>query len=113
MYIVFASTKLEKALNSTAALRKAYGADCGARIRRRLDDLHAAENLGVVRKIPQMRCHELSGDRDGQLAVDVRHPKRIVFEPADEPVPKMPGSGGLDWGNVRTIRILEVVDYHG
>jgi hypothetical protein len=35
-----------------------------------------------------------------------------VFEPADEPVPKTL-DGGLDWENVRTIRILEVIDYHG
>lgn len=111
MDILFTSTKLEKTLNSTKELRKAYGADCGDRIGRRLDDLRAADNLAVVRTIPQMRCHELEGDRKGQLAVDVKHPRRIVFEPADEPVPRTQ-EGGLDWANVRTIRILEVVDYH-
>jgi plasmid maintenance system killer protein len=110
--ILFASTKLEKTLNSTPSLRKTYGADCGERIRRRLDDLRAAEDLEVVRRIPQMRCHELSGSREGQLAVDVKHPKRLVFEPAEKPAPAMP-AGGLDWKNVRAIRILEVVDYHG
>ena len=112
MDILFSSTKLAKILNSTKELRKCYGADCGGRIGRRLDDLRAADNLAVIRKLPQMRCHELTGDRKGQLAVDVKHPQRIVFEPADEPVPKTP-DGGLDWGNVRTIRILEVIDYHG
>ena len=93
MDILFSSTKLAKILNSTKELRKCYGADCGGRIGRRLDDLRAADNLAVIRKLSQMRCHELTGDRKGQLAADV--------------------NGGLDWENVRTIRILEVIDYHG
>ena len=37
---------------------------------------------------------------------------RLVFEPADEPLLTY-ADGGLDWTEVRTIRILEVVDYHG
>ena len=111
MDILFKSTKLAKILNSSKELRRAYGADCGDRIGRRLDDLHAADNLAIVQKFPQMRCHELVGDRKGQLAVDAKHPWRIVFKPADDPVPKTP-EGGLDWKNVRAIRILEVVDYH-
>jgi plasmid maintenance system killer protein len=112
VHILFASTKLEKLLNSGKELRKTYGADCGDRIRRRLDDLHAAETLAVAKTLPQMRCHGLSGDRKGQIAADAKHPYRIVFEPADDPVPKT-SDGGLDWARVRTIRILEVVDYHG
>jgi proteic killer suppression protein len=110
--ILLASTKLEKTLNSDKELVNRYGADCGKRIRRRLDDLRAADNLAVVRQLPQMRCHELTGDRKGQLAVDAKHPLRIVFEPADEPVPRLP-DGGLDWEHVKTIKVLKVVDYHG
>jgi proteic killer suppression protein len=58
-----------------------------------------------------MRCHELAGNRQGQLAVDVKHPQRIVFEPADDPVPRAL-DGGLDWKRVKRIKIVEVVDYH-
>jgi toxin HigB-1 len=112
LVIPFASTKLAKILNSDKELRKIYGADCGRRIRHRLDDLFAAENLAVVRSLPQMRCHMLTGDRQGQLAVDAKHPLRIVFEPADDPVLRLP-DGGLNWAQVQTIRILEVVDYPG
>ena len=57
------------------------------------------------------RCHELTGDRKGQLAVDVTKNVRLVFEPADEPTPTREG-GGLDWEGVKSVRILEVVDYH-
>ena len=82
-------------------------------MRRRLDELDAAESLEVMRKFPQARCHELKGDRKGQLSVDLDQPYRLIFEPANEPIPRKP-DGGLDWTKVNAIRILEVgVDYHG
>lgn len=58
------------------------------------------------------RCHELTGDRKGELAVDLRGPYRLVFEPADNP-PPVKEDGGLDWRRVTAVRILEVEDYHG
>lgn len=80
-------------------------------LKRRLEDLIAAPTLEYMRNIRQGRCHELTADRDGQLAVDLKQPKRLIFEVADEPVPRL-GNGGLDWKNVRSIRILEITDYH-
>ena len=50
--------------------------------------------------------------RIGQLAVDVTANLRLVFDPADEPVPTKE-DGGLDWDRVKAVRIREVVDYHG
>jgi proteic killer suppression protein len=61
--------------------------------------------------LPQVRCHELKGDRKGTLAVDLEHPYRLVFEPANEPVPRK-SDGGLDWTNITAIRVLAVEDYH-
>lgn len=37
---------------------------------------------------------------------------RLIFEPADDPVPRKP-DGGLDWRLVTAVRILGVEDYHG
>jgi proteic killer suppression protein len=45
------------------------------------------------------------------LAVYLDGPWRLIFEPANDPVPKKP-DGGLDWTQVTVIRILEVRDYH-
>jgi proteic killer suppression protein len=53
----------------------------------------------------------LTQDRKGQLAVDLVHPRRLVFEPANDPVPAK-ADGGVDWSKVTEIVILEVVDYH-
>lgn len=71
----------------------------------------AASTLEDMRLIPAARCHELSGKRAGQLAVDLDHPRRLVFRPNHDPVPTKP-DGGLDWSAVTSIVIVEIVDYH-
>lgn len=110
MDIVFKTKRLEKQCNSIRAGTRVWGADGARRIRRRLDDLRAAENLEVMRRLPG-RCHELKAERAGILSLDLRHPNRLLFEPADEPVPVKP-DGGLDWTGVTTVRILGVEDTH-
>lgn len=77
---------------------------------RRLGQLRAASELQVMRNLPG-RCHELTGDKAGQLTVGLVHPMRLVFEPADEPRPYKP-DGGLDWSKVTSIRILGIEDTH-
>jgi len=81
-------------------------------IRARLDELADAGNLAAMRFLPQAYCHELKGNRAGQLAVKLDQGYRMVFEPANSPVPKKK-DGGLDWSRVTAIRILELSeDYH-
>jgi plasmid maintenance system killer protein len=81
-------------------------------IRARLDELADAGNLDAMRFLPQAYCHELKGNRAGQLAVKLDQGYRMVFEPANNPVPKKK-DGGLDWNQVTAVRILELSeDYH-
>lgn len=112
MEIHFDNRKLEKTCRSAKDLTKAYGAVCGKLIERRLQEMEAAKSLAMLMTLPQARCHELTGDRDGQFAVSLEHPRRLVFEPAHDPLPKK-ADGGLDLTSVTAVRILEVVDYHG
>jgi proteic killer suppression protein len=93
-------------------LARRYGPRRAALIRRRLDELRDAVVLEDLRNLPGARCHELTGDRDEQLSVDLDHPYRLILEVADDPVPRRP-DGGLDWAQVTTVRILEVTDTHG
>ena len=79
-------------------------------IRRRLDDLRAAQTLEVMRNLPG-RCHELKGDRAGQLSIDLDGPYRLLFAPAHNPVPKKP-DGGLDWPKVTAVVLVGVVNTH-
>jgi proteic killer suppression protein len=112
MDIVFATAKLRKVFCGEKELRMGFGPVRARVIQRRMSQLAAAANLEVMRTIPGAHCHELKGSRKGQLAVDADYPKRIVFEPANEPIPAKP-DGGIDWRGVTAIRIIEVVDYHG
>lgn len=80
-------------------------------IRRRLDDLRAVETLEVMRNLPG-RCHELKGNRAGQLSLDLDGPNRLIFVPYHDPIPKKP-DGGLDWNGVTVIKVLGVEDTHG
>ena len=77
----------------------------------RMAVLRAIQNLALVPETPPDRRHKLSGDRDGQFAVDLVHPYRLVFEAGHDPVPRN-DDGGIDTGQVTAIRILDVVDYH-
>ena len=97
-------------MNDDRALSKAYGPEMAKRIRRRLDDLAAADTLQTMRSLPG-RCHELEGNRKGELAIDLVHPRRLIFAPDHVPLPSKP-DGGLDWTKVTAIRVIEVVDYH-
>lgn len=112
MEVLFADRKLEKICNNCKELTRRYGDVNGKIIGRRIDELKAADSLEVIRKLPQARCHELTGDRQGQLAVDAKHPQRLVFRPTDDPAPRL-ADGGLDWTSVTKVTIIEVVDYHG
>jgi len=112
MNILFKNRRLEKLCNNFNKLVKKYGNKRAKIIIRRLSELKAMENLGVARKLPQLRCHELKGDRKGELAVDLDHPYRLIFTVAQEPIP-VKDDGGLDWEKVHSIKILEIEDYHG
>ena len=110
MIILFKSDKLKQILNDGKELKRHYGQSASI-IRSRLDDLHAAFNLSEIATLPQHRCHELKGDRKGQLSIDLKHPFRLVFEPTDTP-PARKTDGGMDWHGIRVIKILEIVNYH-
>lgn len=111
MIIVFNDRKLEKLCQSERLLVKAFGKDCARKIARRLTVLDGAPCLADVPSMPPERCHPLTGDRDGEFAVDVQHPYRLVFRPHHDPVPTT-DDGGIDIRRVTDIEILAIEDYH-
>lgn len=78
---------------------------------RRLDELRAMSCLKDLSKLPPARCHELKGEHKGHLSVDLEFPLRLIFEPAENPVPKK-DDGGLNWEEIRSVRILSIEDTH-
>ncbi len=111
MEISFDNKRLAKVFRTQKALVKKYGPQGARRVRQRLDDLQAAENLAMMRSLPG-RCHELKGNRKGQFALDLVHPYRLIFEPDHQPVPSKE-DGGINWTAVTAIHIIAVEDYHG
>lgn len=110
MEISFQSDAVEALCNDGGLAKRKLGAPCAKKLRARLDDLDAAADLAVMRGLPG-RCHELSGDRAGQFAIELHGGVRLVFTPNHEPLPRKP-DGGLDWKAITAIRIIEVIDYH-
>jgi plasmid maintenance system killer protein len=91
-------------------MTRTWGTIQAKKLRRRLDELKAASTLEVMQLLPG-RCHELKGDRAGQISLDLEHPYRLVFEPANDPVPRK-RDGGLNWTAITAVRIIGVVDTH-
>lgn len=110
MEISYKNKKLEKQLTDPIAMVKTFG-QLAKKINQRLRDLSAAENLSVIRNLPAARCHELNGERNGELSVDVSVNYRLIFEPKHDPIPKK-DDGGLNWNAVTSIQINEIQDYH-
>ncbi len=110
MEIEFRDKKFERICNNQRLLKKQYGTQMAKRIGQRLYDLRAASDLEEMRSLPG-RCHELLHDRTGQLSLDLEHPRRLIFEPANEPIPRK-ADGGIDWTKVTTVIIIGIDDTH-
>lgn len=110
MEISYNSKKLKKQLTDPKEMVKSFG-QLARKVNQRLKDLTDAGNLAIMRTIPAAKCHELSGDRKGELAVDVSGNYRMIFVPLHNPIPKK-DDGGFNWEEVTKIQINEIEDYH-
>jgi plasmid maintenance system killer protein len=107
----FKNSKLAKVLNSERESLRVYGQDNGRRIARRLQNIADAADLEELSKLPQTRLHQLTGDRDEQLSVDVRHPYRLILICNHDETPRKP-DGGLDWARITKVQVIEITDTH-
>ena len=92
-------------------MQRKWGAPAARRVAQRLQELEAATSLEDMRLLPGARCHELVGDRKGQLAAEAGPGLRLILEPDHNPPPTRP-DGGLDWSAVEAVEVIELVDYH-
>ena len=68
------------------------------KIVQRIMQLKAADDVDSLITNGIGRCHKLTGDRDGQYAMDLCHPYRLVFE--------------IIGDTIEIANIIEIVDYH-
>jgi len=111
MKIYFRTTKLQKICSQEREMVKELGTKRAAKLKQRLMELRAADTLSVISHLPPPRCHELTGKESGTFSVDLEHPYRLLFIPADDPIP-LRADGGIDREQVREIEILEIRDTH-
>jgi proteic killer suppression protein len=106
--VLIADRKLADVCASDRQMRASYGVVRAKRVQLRLTQLRVAETLEDVRTMAG-RCHELTGDLRGHLALDLDGAYRLIFKPT-EWIEKP--SGGLDWQAVRSVVVTEITDYH-
>jgi plasmid maintenance system killer protein len=94
---------------SEKELRKKCGMVRAKKIQQRLKDLRAVQSLADMRLMPG-RCHELRENLAGRLSLDLDHPYRLLFRPAEDTEPG-PG-GGLDWTKITAVVVLSVTNTH-
>lgn len=103
--------KVAKMCNSERKMQAKLGPRNAEKLQQRLAELQAAPDLEAMKLLPAARCHELSGNRKGQIAVNLVDPKRLILVP-DYDQPPTKEDGGLDWKLVTRILVLDILDYH-
>ena len=111
MRLSFKNDDLRDLCNDDKRLRKRFGEQGRKKIRQRLDEFDAADNLPVIGRLPGPRCEELKGNRMGTFSVRVHDGYRIIFVPDHDPVPRK-GDAGVNWSAITAVRIEAIEDYH-
>ncbi len=110
MEVLFESQRLLESIRNDRQRTKRYGRDAAKKVDLRLQQLLAAETLEDMRNLPG-RCHELTADWAGHLALDLVQPYRLIIRPTDVSPPQR-DAGGLDWSGVDSVTVVDIVDYH-
>jgi plasmid maintenance system killer protein len=111
MKIHYRTRKMERLCNRVDVMKRKLGEEMANTLQNRLTLLENTPTLAGIPATPPPRCHPLHDDREGQFAVDLKHPARLVFLPANDPIPTTV-DGGIDPTRVTEVEILEIVDYH-
>ena len=108
MDIYYKSKQIEKICNRSQVAIAKLGSIMAKKLQQRMAELKAADVLSDISHLPPARLHELEGGRNGELAVDLKHPFRLVFQLAE-----FRKGSIIDRTKVTSIIILEVINYHG
>lgn len=98
MNVEYKNKHIEKVCTNASAAMKEYGLKMAEKIQQRIQEIEGAPNVEFMIQYGIGRCHPLRGNRNNQYAVDLIHPKRLVFTKK--------GS------EIQIVIINEIVDYH-
>lgn len=98
MDIEYKTNKLERVCTNAKEAQKTYGSDMAEKIHQRIDEIGAADSVEFMVENKIGRCHPLKNNREGQYAVDLVHPYRMIFVKLNE--------------ELKIVKIEEIGDYH-
>lgn len=78
MEIEYKTKKMQKTCTDFSLAMKRYGKKMAEKIAQRIYEIKASASVDMI-CCGIGRCHSLTGDRNGQYAVDLVHPYRLVF----------------------------------
>lgn len=98
MKVEYRNGSIRKVCTIASIAEKKYGTRMAELIHRRVDQIEAADSVEQLIQFQIGRCHPLHQNREGQYAMDLVHPMRLVFEKK---------------GNeIQIANIIEITDYH-
>jgi proteic killer suppression protein len=111
---IYMAKKLKRDIEDDARRQKRYGAEMSSKIKLRMAALSAAESLGDFWPpyFGPERCHELKGDLAGTFSMDLKHPYRLLFIPADLTETEFEDEKQR-WQTIKSIEITSIEDTHG
>lgn len=98
MEITYKNKKIEKECTNYSLAERNYGKDIAQKLQQRLNEISAAPDVDFLIQWHIGRCHRLSGNRNGQYAMDLTQPYRLIFIVKDT--------------EIQIANIVEIVDYH-
>lgn len=110
MKLSYKTKKLEKSLTTDKGLAKGYGT-LAKKVKMRMQQLKAADNLWAVSRLPALRLHPYKGDRKNLCSINIQENWRILFQIDQDPVPTLE-DGGVDLKAITIIKIEAVEDPH-
>ena len=102
--------RLKKICEDMAVRQRLFQESASDKLALRLDDLRAAPNMEMARRLPG-NWEELKGDRRGQFSCRLGNKLRLIVKPTRQP-PPLKSDGGLDWPAVDALTVTVVVNYH-
>jgi len=79
--------QLQRCYESHTAATRRWGATVARRYVQRVNDLHAAETVEDLYRIPPLRFHPLKGGRQGQYALSLTDRVRLIASVAGDAPP--------------------------
>lgn len=98
MQITYKTRKLKKVCTDYSFAELKYGISMAEKINQRIYEIKASDTVELLIKFRIGRCHSLNNNRNGQYAMDLVHPYRLVFE--------------IKANEIQIANIVEIVDYH-